>query len=146
MAPIKKAAVAAPAAKVTKKAAPEAQYALEVKSRLTSPIKVYGTVTETSDGFRIVAKRPRSSKADTLILQRKDVFAARLGPFDGNANRSGWILSDHPDFEPQVLNISLDAATVEGTEVWGEDPINGEQVFVNLAALPSAIRHVSYSE
>ena len=137
MAPVKKAAVAAkPAAK---KSAAKADYALEVRSTAVAPIKVFGKVSDTDDGFRIIYKRPRSSKVDTFIIPRDAVYAAEIGD-------NGWILTDHPDFEPQILITSLNDAEVKNGEIWGTDPKTGNEVFINQSILPSALRHVSYSE
>ena len=136
MAPVKKAA--APAGKAKPAKAAKADYALEVRSNAVAPIKVFGKVSEVDEGFRIIYKRPRSSKVDTFIIPHDATYAAEIGD-------AGWILTDHPDFQPQVLIVSLNDAEVKKDEVRGDAP-NGNEVFVNLNLLPSALRHVSYSE
>lgn len=134
MAPVSKSA-----AKPAKaKAAPKADYALEVRSTAVAPMKVFGKVSEVPEGFRIVYKRPRSSKVDTFILPRESTYAAEIGD-------AGWVMTDHPSFEPQVLTISLNDAEIKGSEIWGTSAA-GNDVFINQSILPSALRHVSYAE
>ena len=124
--------------KVKAKAATGPKLSLEVRTDVT-PTKVYGNVLRTDQNYRIDVKRPYSGKIDTFVLTDSDVHAAMLG-------EKGWLLTDHQDFKPFALNMTLDEAKVGETEISGVDRESGNTVVINRVLTPTTHRFVSYAE
>lgn len=117
------------------------KYNLEIKTVDTPPPSYVGgsvTFDEKSDTFTVVVKRPRSSKIDTFRLNRENVLAAALG-------ESGYVYTDHPDFQNPIFSTTLTEADVSDDGIWGKD-VDGNDVFVNEDILDLTKRWASYSE
>lgn len=114
-------------------------YVLEARSSDITPATIYGKVTENKEGFRIVYKRPRSSKVDTFIIPVEHVLAAQIGD-------DGWLITDHPDFRISLLDVSLVNAEITDDCITGDDSSSGAFVWINKKLVKMNMRKASYAE